>query len=68
MKAISAHVRELLGISEPLWSCSIADHRHHPRDSMGLSLDKNSRTGDWADSFTYKQLLNDRKQLMEFCV
>eukprot|EP00063_Salmo_salar_P086440 XP_014061275.1 PREDICTED: sterile alpha motif domain-containing protein 15-like [Salmo salar] len=58
MKAISAHVRELLGTSEPLWSRSIADP---PRDSMGLFLEKKSRTGDWADSFTYTQFL-DRKQ------
>ncbi|XP_019911553.1 sterile alpha motif domain-containing protein 15 [Esox lucius] len=59
MKAISGHVCELLGISEPLWSRSIADPL---RDSMGLFLEKKSRTGDWADSLTYEQFLSDRTQ------
>ncbi|KAJ8009483.1 hypothetical protein DPEC_G00089350 [Dallia pectoralis] len=59
MKAISSHVRELLEILEPLRSRSIADPL---RDSMGLFLEKKSRTGDWADSLTYKQFLNDGKQ------
>ncbi|XP_072552955.1 sterile alpha motif domain-containing protein 15-like [Salminus brasiliensis] len=59
MKVISAHVRVLLGVSEPLWSRSIADP---PRDDMGMFLEIKSRTGDRADSLTYRQFLNDRKK------
>nr|XP_033503684.1 sterile alpha motif domain-containing protein 15-like [Epinephelus lanceolatus] len=56
MKVISARVRELLGITETLWSRSIADP---PRDSMGSFLEKKSRTGERADGLTYQQFLGD---------
>ncbi|XP_066532108.1 sterile alpha motif domain-containing protein 15-like isoform X2 [Hoplias malabaricus] len=56
MKAISAHVRELLGISDPLWSRSIADP---PRDDKGMFLEMKSRTGTRADSLTYTKFLTD---------
>ena len=59
LQVISSHVRELLGVTEPLWSRSVADL---PRDNMGLFLEKKSRTGDWADSLTYSQFLKDIKQ------
>ncbi|XP_026800351.1 sterile alpha motif domain-containing protein 15 isoform X2 [Pangasianodon hypophthalmus] len=59
MKAISARVRELLGISEPLWSRSIADP---PQDDMNMFLEVKSRTGESADSLTYTQFLNYRKK------
>ncbi|KAF7690308.1 sterile alpha motif domain-containing protein 15-like isoform X2 [Silurus meridionalis] len=42
MQEISAHVRVLLGITEPLWSRSIVDP---PRDDMGMYLEVKSRTG-----------------------
>ncbi|KAG5846961.1 hypothetical protein ANANG_G00120520 [Anguilla anguilla] len=42
MKAISGHVLELLGITDPVWSRSIA---LPPRDPRGLYLEKKSRTG-----------------------
>uniref|UniRef100_A0A3Q1GQ12 Uncharacterized protein n=1 Tax=Acanthochromis polyacanthus TaxID=80966 RepID=A0A3Q1GQ12_9TELE len=52
---ISAAVRELLGITETLWSRSIADP---PRDSVGLYLELKSRTGVQADRLTYQQFLD----------
>ncbi|XP_023285800.1 sterile alpha motif domain-containing protein 15 [Seriola lalandi dorsalis] len=59
MQVISAHVRELLGIRETLWSRSIADPL---RDSMGLFLEKKSRTGEQADSFIYEEFLDGMRQ------
>lgn len=59
LQEISACVRELLGISEPLWSRSIADP---PRDNMGMFLEVKSRTGERADSITYAQFLNYQKK------
>ncbi|KAF3702676.1 Sterile alpha motif domain-containing protein 15 [Channa argus] len=59
MQAISAHVRELLGITETLWSRSIADP---PRDSMGLFLEKKSRTGERADNLSFQRFLDDMHQ------
>ncbi|KAI4885420.1 hypothetical protein NFI96_018046 [Prochilodus magdalenae] len=59
LQSISAHVRELLAISDPPWSRSIADP---PRDEMGMFLEMKSRTGDRADSLSYAQFLNDRKK------
>uniref|UniRef100_A0A8C9ZDT3 Uncharacterized protein n=1 Tax=Sander lucioperca TaxID=283035 RepID=A0A8C9ZDT3_SANLU len=59
MKVICAGVRELLGITETLWSRSIADP---PRDSMGLFLEKKSTTGERADNLTYQQFLDDTHQ------
>ncbi|XP_038583348.1 uncharacterized protein LOC119909283 isoform X2 [Micropterus salmoides] len=58
-KVISARVRELLGITETLWSRSIADP---PRDNMGLFLEKKSRTGEQADSLAYQRFLEDARQ------
>ncbi|XP_062857450.1 sterile alpha motif domain-containing protein 15-like [Trichomycterus rosablanca] len=59
MKRISAHVRELLGISEPLCSRSIADP---PRDDMGMFLQIKSRTGERTDSLTYSQFLSYQRK------
>ncbi|KAM7368126.1 hypothetical protein PAMP_014373 [Pampus punctatissimus] len=57
--AISSRVRELLGITETLWSRSIADP---PRDSIGLFLERKSPTGERADNLTYQQFLDDTCQ------
>ncbi|CAK6962632.1 sterile alpha motif domain-containing protein 15-like [Scomber scombrus] len=59
MQAISARVHKLLGITETLWSRSIADP---PRDRVGLFLEMKNRTGERADSLTYQQFLNDTCQ------
>ncbi|KAF1376424.1 hypothetical protein PFLUV_G00211360 [Perca fluviatilis] len=59
MKVICAGVRDLLGITETPWSRNIADP---PRDSMGLFLEKKSRTGERADNLTYQQFLDDMHQ------
>ncbi|KAK2856439.1 hypothetical protein Q5P01_005174 [Channa striata] len=59
IQAISAHVRELLGITETLWSHSIADP---PRDNMGLFLEKKSRTGAQADNLTFQDFLDDTQE------
>lgn len=60
MKVISAHVRELLGITETPWSRSIADP---PRDAMGLFLEQKSRTGDRVNGLTYQQFLCNDKSM-----
>ncbi|XP_031436945.1 sterile alpha motif domain-containing protein 15-like [Clupea harengus] len=59
MKVISAHVRELLGISEPLWHRSLADF---PRDDTGLFLEKKSRSGERADALTEAHFLREIKK------
>eukprot|EP00064_Thunnus_orientalis_P010516 superscaffoldBa00001436_g10542 len=59
LQAISARVRELLGITETMWSRSVADP---PRDIVGLFLEQKSRTGERADSLTYQQFLDDTCQ------
>ncbi|XP_020488117.1 sterile alpha motif domain-containing protein 15 [Labrus bergylta] len=60
MQVIAARVRELLGITETLWSCSIADP---PRDHIGLFLERKSRSGERADGLTYnQQFLGGRRQ------
>uniref|UniRef100_A0A672JLR4 Uncharacterized protein n=1 Tax=Salarias fasciatus TaxID=181472 RepID=A0A672JLR4_SALFA len=59
LQVISARVRELLGITEVPWSRSVADPR---RDSMGLFLERKSRTGDRADGLTWQQFLDDMSQ------
>ncbi|XP_035534424.1 sterile alpha motif domain-containing protein 15-like [Morone saxatilis] len=59
MQVISARVRELLGITETLWSRSIADP---PRDSMSLFLEKKGRTGERADRLTFQQFLDSMRQ------
>uniref|UniRef100_A0A3Q2W3D4 SAM domain-containing protein n=2 Tax=Haplochromini TaxID=319058 RepID=A0A3Q2W3D4_HAPBU len=56
MQVISACVRELLGITETLWSRSITDP---PRDTVSLFLEKKSRSGERADSLTYQRFLRD---------
>ncbi|KAG7240263.1 hypothetical protein INR49_027074 [Caranx melampygus] len=56
MQVISAHVRELLGITETPWGSSIADPR---RDNLGLFLERKSRTGERADGLTYQEFLDD---------
>ncbi|MEQ2254284.1 hypothetical protein ILYODFUR_002212 [Ilyodon furcidens] len=56
MQVICARVRELLGITETLWSRSIADPR---RDPVALFLEKKSRTGEHAEALTFQQFLYD---------
>ncbi|NXA31675.1 SAM15 protein, partial [Eudromia elegans] len=51
---ISRHVRELLGIEEPLFSRSIALPY---RDNMGLFLERKSQTGENADALTFSQFV-----------
>ncbi|MEQ2193731.1 hypothetical protein XENOCAPTIV_011601 [Xenoophorus captivus] len=55
-QVICARVRELLGITETLWSRSIADPR---RDPMALFLEKKSRTGEHAEALTFQRFLYD---------
>ncbi|XP_077567507.1 sterile alpha motif domain-containing protein 15-like [Stigmatopora nigra] len=56
MQGIAARVRELLGITEVLWSRSIADPQ---RDIQGLFLEMKSRTGVKSDQFTVEHLVED---------
>ncbi|NXC32597.1 SAM15 protein, partial [Campylorhamphus procurvoides] len=51
---ISQHVRELLGIQEPLFNRSIALPY---RDNMGLFLERKSQTGKKADALTFSQFI-----------
>ncbi|NWX85572.1 SAM15 protein, partial [Nothoprocta pentlandii] len=53
---ISRHVRELLGIEEPLFSRSIALPY---RDNMGLFLEQKSQTGERADALTFSQFIQE---------
>ncbi|XP_047244263.1 sterile alpha motif domain-containing protein 15-like isoform X2 [Girardinichthys multiradiatus] len=55
-KVICARVRELLGITETLWSRSIADPRQDP---VALFLEKKSRTGEHAEALTFQRFLYD---------
>ncbi|KFW81844.1 Sterile alpha motif domain-containing protein 15, partial [Manacus vitellinus] len=59
---ISRHVRELLGIEEPLFSRSIALPY---RDNMGLFLERKSRTGKKADALTFTEFI--KKAGLESC-
>ncbi|XP_032918650.1 sterile alpha motif domain-containing protein 15 [Catharus ustulatus] len=54
MQEISRHVRELLGIEEPLFSRSIALPY---RDNMGLFLERKAPTGEKADALTFSQFV-----------
>ncbi|XP_065449493.1 sterile alpha motif domain-containing protein 15 isoform X3 [Chrysemys picta bellii] len=56
MKEISWHVRELLGIEEPLWSRSIALPY---RDNLGLFLEHKAPTGAKADALTFSQFVQE---------
>ncbi|NWW17227.1 SAM15 protein, partial [Falcunculus frontatus] len=51
---ISRHVRELLGIEEPLFSRSITLPY---RDNMGLFLERKAPTGKKADALTFSQFI-----------
>ncbi|NWX16857.1 SAM15 protein, partial [Aegotheles bennettii] len=53
---ISRHVRELLGIEEPLFNRSIALPY---RDNMGLFLERKSRSGKNADALTFSQFMQE---------
>uniref|UniRef100_G1NR01 Sterile alpha motif domain containing 15 n=1 Tax=Meleagris gallopavo TaxID=9103 RepID=G1NR01_MELGA len=53
---ISRHVRELLGIEEPVFSRSIALPY---RDNMGLFLEQKSRSGQKADALTFSQFVQE---------
>uniref|UniRef100_A0A668V133 Uncharacterized protein n=1 Tax=Oreochromis aureus TaxID=47969 RepID=A0A668V133_OREAU len=54
----------LLGITETLWSRSIADP---PRDTVGLFLEKKSRTSERVDSLTYQRFLRDIPRKLQCC-
>ncbi|XP_005390253.1 PREDICTED: sterile alpha motif domain-containing protein 15 isoform X2 [Chinchilla lanigera] len=54
MKVISRHVRELLGIEEPLFSRSI---RLPYRDNIGLFLEQKSHTGVKSDRLTFSEFV-----------
>ncbi|XP_029896835.1 sterile alpha motif domain-containing protein 15 isoform X3 [Aquila chrysaetos chrysaetos] len=56
MQEISRHVRELLGIEEPLFNRSIALPY---RDNMGLFLEQKSRSGKKADALTFSQFIQE---------
>ncbi|KFP73538.1 Sterile alpha motif domain-containing protein 15, partial [Acanthisitta chloris] len=53
---ISRHIRELLGIEEPLFNRSIALPY---RDNMGLFLERKSRSGKKADALTFSQFIQE---------
>ncbi|NXE48119.1 SAM15 protein, partial [Casuarius casuarius] len=53
---ISRHVRELLGIEEPLFSRSIALPY---RDNMGLFLEWKSQLGEKADALTFSRFVQE---------
>lgn len=53
---ISRHVRELLGIEEPVFSRSVALPY---RDNMGLFLEQKSRSGQKADALTFSQFVQE---------
>ncbi|XP_050567092.1 sterile alpha motif domain-containing protein 15 [Cygnus atratus] len=55
-EVISRHVRELLGIEEPVFSRSIALPY---RDNMGLFLQQKSRSGEKADALTFSQFVQE---------
>ncbi|XP_030337419.1 sterile alpha motif domain-containing protein 15 isoform X2 [Strigops habroptila] len=56
MQEISRHVRELLGIEEPVFSRSIALPY---RDNMGLFLERKSWSGKKADALTFSQFIKE---------
>ncbi|NXS62804.1 SAM15 protein, partial [Brachypteracias leptosomus] len=53
---ISRHVRELLGIEEPLFNRSIALPY---KDNRGLFLERKSRSGEKADALTFPQFIQE---------
>ncbi|NXU71213.1 SAM15 protein, partial [Oreotrochilus melanogaster] len=53
---ISRHVRELLGIEEPLFTRSIALPY---RDNLGLFLERKAPTGNKADALTFSQFIQE---------
>lgn len=55
-QVISRHVRELLGIEEPVFSRSIALPY---RDNMGLFLEQKSQSGEKADALTFLQFVQE---------
>ncbi|XP_051005673.1 sterile alpha motif domain-containing protein 15 [Acomys russatus] len=54
MKAISRHTRELLGITEPLFSRSISLPY---RDNIGLFLERKSHSGVNSDALTFAEFI-----------
>ncbi|NXI54997.1 SAM15 protein, partial [Chloroceryle aenea] len=56
LQEISQHVRELLGIEEPLFNRSIALPY---RDNIGLFLERKSRSGKKADALTFSQFIQE---------
>ncbi|XP_004624951.2 LOW QUALITY PROTEIN: sterile alpha motif domain-containing protein 15 [Octodon degus] len=54
MKVISRHIRELLGIEEPLFKRSITLPY---RDNIGLFLEQKSHTGVKSDSLTFSEFV-----------
>ncbi|KFO97113.1 Sterile alpha motif domain-containing protein 15, partial [Calypte anna] len=53
---ISRHVRELLGIEEPLFTRSIALPY---RDNRGLFLERKAPSGNKADALTFSQFIQE---------
>ncbi|NXU35728.1 SAM15 protein, partial [Drymodes brunneopygia] len=53
---ISRHVRELLGIEEPLFSRSISLPY---RDNLGLFLERKAPTGEKADALTFSEFIQN---------
>ncbi|XP_065695758.1 sterile alpha motif domain-containing protein 15 [Patagioenas fasciata] len=56
MQEISRHIRELLGIEEPLFNRSIALPY---RDNMGLFLERKSPSGKKADALTFSEFVQE---------
>ncbi|KAK2523910.1 hypothetical protein Q9233_009791 [Columba guinea] len=56
MQEISRHIRELLGIEEPLFNRSIALPY---RDNMGLFLEQKSPSGKKADALTFSEFVQE---------
>ncbi|XP_013418295.1 sterile alpha motif domain-containing protein 15-like [Lingula anatina] len=54
IKFISGSIRQLLTIEHPNWSRSIS---LPPRETLGMYLERKSKTGEKADELTYKRFL-----------
>ncbi|XP_040267442.1 sterile alpha motif domain-containing protein 15 [Bufo bufo] len=57
MKAIAQLVRDLLGVTEPSWSRSIALPR---RDNMGLYLEQKSQSGRNRELLSYSRFTREQ--------
>ncbi|XP_054988525.1 sterile alpha motif domain-containing protein 15 isoform X1 [Sorex araneus] len=64
MKVISRHVRELLGIEEPVFRRSI---RFPYRDNVGLFLEQKAHSGEHSDSLTFSEFV-EKARLQDYAV